>query len=283
MFISDDEILSKVEQQLHKNCPSPENELAELSQLAASLPENEMGARIRILVLDIDDLVAQARWNLGQALLLMEQYPQIVSKVELDDPIAAMLAENEIPSKALLLLRAYLKDADKVLYADLTESRRSGTVAGWVFHMMIDDAIYRTIAALDRLAQILWYAANLPTTHPNGERVKIYFRSKKMKQIDKAIQNTYSKQILEISDGKLIDYVIGYRDGFSHDMKIYSHVAGSRPTDEWVASDGTRFIIKYDKWDADTLFALANATYHQLTDVLRPAIAICEVHLMTKE
>lgn len=276
MFSSNDELLSKVEEQLKKNCPSPENELIRLSKIAASLPDDEAGARVRALVPDIDDLVAQARWNLGQALLLIELHPQIVDNTEPNDPIEKILNEKEMPSKSLLLLRGYIARADKILYSDLSQSRRSGTVAGWIYHMMIDDAIYRAIAALDRLAQILWIVAKLP-------KENVYFRSKKMTRIDNVLSNEHSKQLLKIASGKLLEFVIGYRDGFSHDMKVYSKVAGVRPVDEWIGSDGKRFLIKHDKWDGDTLFALANATYHQLTDALIAATEICDGYLIERE
>lgn len=283
MFTAERAILNKVEKQLQLNCPSPENELIQLSKIAANLPDDEIGVRIRILTIDIDDLIAQARWSIGQALLLMELYPQIVIQADVsDDPIEQIVAENEMPSKALLLLRGYIAAADKVLYSDLSQSRRSGIVAGWIYHMMIDNTIYRVIAALDRLAQILWYAAKLPTRYKNGEQVKVYFRSRKIAKIDSALQNKYSKELVDIANNPLLEYAISYRDGFSHDMKVYSKVAGTRPTDEWIDTDGKRFVIKYDRWDADRLFAFANATYHQLVDALSPTVVICEKHLTTE-
>lgn len=276
MFFESDEILNKAEELLQKNCPSPENELIRLSKIAAGLPDNEKGARIRALVLDIDDLIAQARWNLGQALLLIELYPQIVDNTEPSDPFEKIISENEIPSTSILLLRGYIARADKIFYSDLSQPRRGGTVAGWLYHMMIDDAIYRVIAALDRLAQILWLIAKLP-------KENVYFRSGKMTKIDNELKNIHSKELLDIASGKLLEYVIGYRDGFSHDMKVYSKAAGARPTDEWIGSDGRRFVIKHEKWDGDTLFALANATYHQLTDALKPTTEICDEFLKGEE
>ena len=259
--------MNKAEELLQKNCPSPENELIRLSNIAAGLPDDETGARIRSLVLDIDDLTAQARWNLGQALLLIELHPQIVDNTESSDPIENIVNENEIPSKSLLLLRGYIAHADKIFYSDLSQPRRGGTVAGWIYHMMIDNAIYRVIAALDRLAQILWLIAKLP-------KENVYFRSGKMAKINHVLKNKHSKELLDIASGELLKYVIEYRDGFSHDMKVYSKVAGARPTEEWIGSDGRRFVIKHEKWDGETLFALANATYHQLSDALKPTTEI---------
>src|SRR3990172_11353868 len=135
MLTANDETLNKVEALLRKNCPSPENDLTRLSKLAAELGDDETGARIRALVIDIDDLTAQARWNLGQSLLLIELHPQIVNNAEPSDPIERLISEDGISSKALLLLRGYIAQADKVLYSDLSQPRRSGTAAGWIYHM----------------------------------------------------------------------------------------------------------------------------------------------------
>ncbi|MCK6463180.1 MAG: hypothetical protein L6Q29_05195, partial [Candidatus Pacebacteria bacterium] len=97
---SDDEILHKIEEQLQKNCPSPEDELIRLSKIAATLPDDETSARIRALVIDIDDLTAQTRWNLGQALLLMELHPQILENPEPKDLVEKIINEKEMPSKS---------------------------------------------------------------------------------------------------------------------------------------------------------------------------------------
>lgn len=276
MYITDDEILKKAEEQLRKNCPSPENELIRLSNIAADLPDDEIGGRIRALVFDIDDLIAQTRWNLGQALLLIELYPQIVDNTKPSDPVENIISENGIPLKSLLLLRGYIAHPEKIFFSDLSQPRRGGTVAGWLYHMMIDDAIYRSIAALDRLAQILWLIAKLP-------KGNVYFRSGKMTTINALLNNKYSKELLDIASGKLLNYIIEYRDGLSHEMKVYSKAAGAQPFDEWSGSDGRRFVIKHDKWDGDTLFALANATYHQLTDALIPTTEICDEFLKEVE
>jgi hypothetical protein len=93
------------------------------------------------------------------------------------------------------------------------------------------------------------------------------------------IKTEHSRELVRIADGPLLNYVIGYRDGLTHEMKAYSEIAGARPTDEWTTPDGKRFLVKHEKWDADMLFALGNATYHQFLEALKAAIAICEDRL----
>lgn len=82
-----EETLIKIEKELDLNCPSPESNLIKLGQCVATLPDSEGAAKLRRLVFDIDDLTAQIRWHLGQALLLMDTQPGILNAGEDDDPI----------------------------------------------------------------------------------------------------------------------------------------------------------------------------------------------------
>lgn len=275
-MLHDKEVLDRVEQLLRLNCPSPESELTKLSGLLAYLPETEEGAWLRRIVLDVDDLIAQTRWHLGQALLLLEVYPGILILGEGGDGIDKELREIGMPASALLLLRGFIKDADRVLYDDLSEGRRGGTVAGWIFHMMIDSAIYRVVAALDRLAHLLWHVAGLPKQDSKGKSVRIYFRAGKIAEIDNAINDVYSNEILKIAAGPLMEFIVDYRNKYTHEAKAYSVIAGSLPADEWSAPDGTRVIQKGEKWEAELLFALGRAGYHQLVDVLRATVPLGE-------
>src|SRR5712672_1406637 len=51
--------------------------MIQLSQTAGYSPEGEPYIDVRFLVVEVDDLISQLRWHLGQALLLLTQYPQI--------------------------------------------------------------------------------------------------------------------------------------------------------------------------------------------------------------
>jgi hypothetical protein len=282
MFLADEQVMLKVEEQLRLNCPSPESELARLGVAAAHLADSEVSARVRRLVIDVDDLIAQARWHLGHALLLMETQPQILDSKEPEDEVERMIDQAGMPSSVILLLRGYIRDADRVLYSDLSTQRRGGTVAGWVFHMMIDSAIYRAISALDRVAHILWYAANLPMLDKNSSKVRVYFRARKIEKVHNVINDANSQELLKIANGRVLEYAIAYRDGLTHDAKTYSKTAGSMPVDEWLTPDGKRFIMRDEEMTAELLFALANATYHQLLEVLKPSVTICEARFSSK-
>lgn len=262
-----EETLIKIQKELDLNCPSPESNLAKLGRCVATLPDGERSAKIRHIVLDIDDLTAQIRWHLGQALLLMDSQPDILKAGENDDDLIKGLG---MPAGAQLLLRGYIRDAGRVLYDDLSTPRRGGTVGGWIFHMMIDSAVYRAVSAFDRLATVLWYAAELPI------KERIYFRSGKVKKLNAAFCSDETAHLLKIAEGELLNFIINYRDGLTHSTKAYSRASGFTPSEQWKDENGRLVIWDENAWDAETLFALGRASYLQFTEALGPSVSICE-------
>jgi hypothetical protein len=129
--------------------------------------------------------------------------------------------------------------------------------------------VYRAISALDRLATILWYAAELPME-------RIYFRSGKIEKVHKAIGSEETGELLKIAEGKLLNFIISYRDGLTHNIKAYSRLAGLPPSDSWKTEDGRSVFWDADEWDAELLFALGRASYLQLTEALGHTTKICE-------
>lgn len=280
MFPFDHNLFHKIEEQLAENCPSPEDDLIKLSKIASEFPESIEGEYVRHVIIDIDDLIAQTRWHLGQALLLMDVYSahlclseneELEEKSEFDQSVE----DIGIPTKALLLLRGYIARSDLVMYSDFSSPRRAGTVAGWVFHMMIDNSIYRVLAALDRLAHVLWFAAGLSLIKDNN-KVRVYFRSGKLKLINEKINLPSSAKLLEISKGPLLEYVLSYRDGFAHDIKVKSIIAGSMPSQQYPTVNGDLQAQRLEKCPADSLFALGNATYHQLLEALSLTVSLLD-------
>lgn len=224
----DEENLEKIRQRLDVYCPSPEANLINLGLCVARLSPGEKTAKIRRLVLDIDDLTAQIRWHLGQGLLLMDSHPDILNASK---DGADIIEGFNMPVPALLLLRDGVVEADRVIYGDLSTPRRGGTVAGWIFHMMIDSAIFRAVSALDRLANILWFVAELP-------KERVYFRSGKVSKLHKVISSKETTELFRIADSELLNLILSYRDGLSHNNKAYSKVSGFTPSERWKDETG---------------------------------------------
>ena len=136
--------------------------------------------------------------------------------------------------------------------------------------MMIDSAIYRAVSALDRLATVLWYAAELPI------KERIYFRSGKVKKLDAAICSDETAHLLRIAEGKLLNFIIDYRDGLTHSTKAYSRASGFTPSEQWKDKNGRLVIWDENAWNAEMLFALGRASYLQFTEALGPSVSICQ-------
>lgn len=267
-----EETLVRIQRELDSVCPSPESDLVKLGHCVAALPASEESAKLRRLVFDVDDLTSQIRWHLGQALLLMDSQPDILKAGEDDDDIVKRLG---MPASAMILLRGDIVEADRVLYNDLSEPRRGGTVGGWIFHMMIDSAVYRAVSALDRLATILWYVAELKTE----QLEHVYFRSRKVEKLHMALCSDCSdemSQLLKIAKGELLNFIIDYRDGLTHSSKAYSRASGFTPSEQWKDKSGHLVVWHENAWDAETLFKLGRASYCQFTEALGLTVKICE-------
>lgn len=85
--------LEDVQVAVDKKFPSPEEDLIQMAQTAGYSPEGEPYVDVRFLVVEVDDLISQLRWHLGQALLLLKQYPWIEEETKED--IAE--TEGELP------------------------------------------------------------------------------------------------------------------------------------------------------------------------------------------
>ncbi len=262
------DLIAKVEKNLEESCPSAEPQVVALCKVMANREiSGELGAFLRRVTIDTDDLASQMRWNLGQALLVMHLHPEML-KQDKDQTTGGK--KYGMPINAQLLIREYVKDADAVFFESLSENRRGGTVGGWIFHMSVDNAIFRALSALDRLAVLAWHAAGL------SKDEKIYFRSGKLEKINNVLSSPESKAILEIAKGPLLELMTAYRDGFSHTQKVHSSIAGLLPVDSWVTENGELVFRSPQEWNADSLFALANASYAQFREALPYVTAICE-------
>jgi hypothetical protein len=258
MFFSDEQ-LEWAEERIREICPYPQHELAALGTVVGTLPESELAARLRRIALDVDDLCSQARWHLGHAFLILNCCPEIATAGENDPEFIRRLGCH---TGALLLLSAYRLGADRVMYNDLSERRSGGTVGGWVFHMLIDGGIHRVISALDRLATLLWAAAELPT------KENVYFRSKKLTRIHRAIESTETAALVQLAEDPIFQFLTAYRDRLTHTTKLYTRAAGSLPAESWMNSGEQRVLCGPDPLNANDLFNLARSAHRQFIAAL---------------
>lgn len=272
--------LAEIQDSLDKNFPSPEEDLIKLSLALAYSPEGEPYMEVRFLVLEVDNLIAQLRWHLGQVVLLAKRYPHVYQETneEEDGEQETELSRlpKEMPTRSHLLLRGYISRPEQVLFSDLTENWRGGTVAGWIYHMMIDDAVARSLAILDRLAVIVSLVGNVHFD-------KVYFRSGKLKVIHRDINTPETKRLLDIAEGDILNLLIEYRDGWNHTQLTHSAITGFMPADSYIDTSGQYVRVQSNQLTGELLTALVRAAYDQVVQVLHEVCLICEQRVPKEE
>jgi len=266
--------LDEIQDALDRNFPSPEEDLVKLSLALAYSPDGDPYMEARFLVLEVDNLIAQLRWHLGQVVLLAKRYPHVLKgsneeEVEEGEPEELAQLPKEMPTRSHLLLRGYISRPEQVLFSDLCENWRGGTVAGWIYHMMIDDAVARSLAILDRLAAIVSLVGNV-------EFEKVYFRSGKLKVIHRDLNTPETKRLLEIAEGDVLNLLIEYRDGWNHTQLTHSAITGFMPADSYINESGQYVRVQSNQLTGELLFALARAAFDQVAQVLREVRLLCE-------
>lgn len=257
---------------LDVNCPYPQEDLVKLAQALAYSPHEQQYSEIRFLALEVDDLITQLRWHIGQALFLLRKYPQISEEVISDDTdveTGLPPLSKEMPTQVKLLLREYVARPEQVFFHDLSENMKGGTVAGWIFHMMIDNAVARSLAIMDRLAKIVSLVGNVAFD-------KVYFRSGKLSVIHRDMQMPETKRLLDISDNVLFKFLVSYRDDWNHEQLTFSSVTGFAPVDNYINSSGQDVSVLSKQLSGQELFALARAAYDQVIQALHEVRLVCE-------
>lgn len=263
--------IAEIQESLDKNFPSPEDDLIKLSLAVALSPDGDPYMEVRFLVVEVDNLIAQLRWHLGQVILLAKKYPELQEakeEVEERDPELPQLPK-EMPTRSQLLLRGYISRPEQVLFSDLSENWRGGTVAGWIYHMMIDDAVARSLGILDRLARIVSLVGNVPFE-------KVYFRSNKLKVIHRDVNTPETKRLLEIAESGVLNLLIEYRDGWNHTTLISSAIAGYVPADSYTDTSGQYVRVVSPQFTGELLTALVRAAYDQVVQALHEVRLLCE-------
>jgi hypothetical protein len=273
LFIPDDPeafraAAAELEERLSVHLPSPEADLIGLSHAVAHTPATQRWAEVRRLTIDIDDLVAQVRWHIAQANLLLSVHPEIADP-RLDAPeVGHRLG---IVNSARLLLRAYVVDADRVIFSSPTDRRRDGTAGGWIFHMLLDSAITRAVSTLDRIARVAALIGEVQ--FGNG---KVYFRSGKLEAIHRVVLRPETEALHKLSEQDYLKFLIEYRDGAAHRVQDFSRPLGLPPADSYIDDEGMRILVRDSYFPVDDLLAVAITGYTAIVDALHELRSLAE-------
>ena len=102
----------------------------------------------------------------------------------------------------------------------------------WFAGQLFDSAIVRSIAALDRLAILLWLYAGRPVPTVRGKPHAPSFSGHWLKQMSSHYSCCTSSwpQLIGYADNPLLMFVKGFRDGFVHRKRMPSALHGETKT-----------------------------------------------------
>ncbi len=268
--------LLEVQELLDAHHPIPDALLNKLAQAGANTPDGRQCVELRRLILDVDDLLVQLRWHVGQAMLIWKAYPHLwVAESEVDQ----LLSRLGMPTRVRLLIRHFVVSQSEVFYPDM-ERRLSGgaTVAGWVLHMMVDNAVGRSIGLLDRLARLAAVATGV-----EFDNKKVYFRSRKLNAIREVVGADLGDPLVALAESEEVLFLQDYRDNLSHTLRPTSWIAGAPPVDGFVDTGGTVQRSDGTRWGADEMAAVGIASYVVVVRALGSVVDICARHAPQKE
>lgn len=153
-------------------------------------------------------------------------------------------------------------------YAEIAGDRVLGR---WFAGQLLDSALFRALAACDRLAILLWANAELPLkTRRDGEPIHPSFRRYYLNQLTEPYgQHPAWEELVSFADDELFRYTKNIRDGFTHSRRMRSQLHGDYVIE--YLGDEERGVPPTAAIDAVDHVALALACYD---GILRPLVRL---------
>lgn len=262
-----------VQDLLDKHNPMPGPELNRLSGIAVRTPVTDKRyADFRRTLVDIDDLFCDMRWAVGHALLLVRAFPTLSAPKPEPNAVFDRIG---MPNRAWHLLRPLMVERERIFYSDLLETRTGGsTVAGWMLHMLVDQAVTHSVAALDRLSQLLLFVANVPA--PRG---RMYFRSGKLALLVDKHRLPLPPAIISLASSEEVAFLIDYRDGLAHTERPITPALRTPPVDEFMDAAGEFHRTAIKGWTPWELVGIGLMGLETARSALSPVADFCDLYV----
>lgn len=282
-FDFDPEAIADAHESEHEHYVPPD--LSRLSDVVMGYPGNEM----RLIqdpalkrtymdaLLDLHVLVEEYRFEALLALSMLRDYV-----IKRDRGEAAVVEEvtdengrvRPWPAEAIVVLRGYARPPPNAatLFDDPHRQIAGGRILSrWFAAQLIDSALYRGIAACDRLAILLRCQAGEPiAVTQKGERRQPAFRRADLKLLERSYAAIPQwPTLVELTVNPLYDYIKQQRNGFTHEGRAPAELHGGPPLVYGTQDEGAGEVVA--PMDAATHYALAPAFYNV---VLRPAVEL---------
>jgi hypothetical protein len=265
--------IARVEALLKEHHPWPQRELSILGDLAVNAPGGlKRFVDFRRIVLDIEGLVQDTRWAVGNGLLMLRVYPEI------SDPLSDVEDQYDhlgIPAKVHLLISGFLADRERVIFQDVLERQPGGKrVGAWMIRILADHAVTSNIAVLDRLSHLLILAADV-----DPPRNRMYFRSGKFELLRDKHGVPISDSLIRLAEGEELTFLLDYRDGLAHTVRLNSAALGAASVDEYFDESGQVQRIRSANWSSEELLGIALMSTTLVRTALREIGEHCQALL----
>jgi hypothetical protein len=174
-------------------------------------------------------LLEEIRFEVALAALLLLDYTR-----KLDAGQAPAVEQPDFPLTvhAVALLRRYFREIPppSELFSE-PHSALSGSriLSRWFAGQLLDSALYRTVAAADRLAILLWTRAAVPLDEGRDRPIHPAFRRRYLERLARHYNRSSSwAPLLEFVDQPLFATAKNLRDGFTHSQRIASQLHGDQ-------------------------------------------------------
>lgn len=255
------------------------------SDLAVSYPGNQRSIisdpillRVYIDALtDLHLLVEEYRFQALLALTLLRDYSIKQKRGDIPEPSQGAdpnIDGMALPAEVAIVMRKYAvaPPSPAELFTQPHQQITAGRhLSRWFAAQMIDSALYRGIAACDRLAILLRCAAGLPIeTTKRGDRRQPSFGRRSLSDLETKLgQRAGWQELCALTDHPLFDFIKQERNGFTHDRRRPSELHGERSTVYGSQGETPEEIVP--AMDASTHYSFAPAFYNE---VLCPAVRL---------
>jgi hypothetical protein len=255
-----------------------------LSDVAVTYPENELRLiadhqlrRVYLdALMDLHHLVEEYRFESLLALTLLRDY--VIKRDRGEAPRLKLSGDERMdnvpwPAEAVVVMRRYAREpVNAVELFEKPHQQITGAriLSRWFAGQLVDSALYRGIAACDRLAILLRCQAGVPIeVTKSGDHRQPAFTPGDLKELQLTYASVPEWQSLrQLTVNPLFEFIKQERNGFTHERRSPSELHGERAV-VYSEDNGPEQVVP--AMEAETHYTLAPAFYNE---ILRPAIEL---------
>lgn len=229
-------------------------------------------------VTDLGALLDEIRFSAALASLYIDDYLAHIDPAE--SPSTPSHADAGIPIEVMATLHAYfapLPEPITLIESPHTKMTGNRVLSLWFAGQLLDAALVRLVAILDRHAILLWCASGLPLERRHGRLHRPAFRTHYLAQMEGRFSAVPWKQFSDLTAHPLFGFLLEARDDFTHSIRKFSELHGHYRVAYNVRGDLDQIEVT-EAMDRGTHLAIVLAAYNE---ILSPAMDAARQCLQT--